>query len=196
MNATDKSNQMEVLKLQPGVELSSVSSSAVSSPQIAAAVIPSIPDHLAIKCNSICFGSNTTFYPQPTCAIKLFDVYWQIHVSEEGTGDNCITFTYSIIDQLSYRLHNEEDGMTVPESEKQVLELRVVVPQYLTRFDETNTPFKFWYSTQFRFGKELLNPEQDQASILFRFGQGVTLHSLKSYFGNGIIDFAPASKTT
>lgn len=95
---------------------------------------------------SIAFGPQNAYFTHPNCGVTLFDDHFQIRLQKEGHERTGIDVWKESVEASDFEILREgADG-------REVLLMRAVVAQYLTRF-----------------GSELLNPERGETVVVFRF---------------------------
>ncbi|KAF9354622.1 hypothetical protein BGX34_010904 [Mortierella sp. NVP85] len=93
---------------------------------------------------SIAFGPNNAYYMYPNCAVVLFENHFQIKLIHSGERTD-IDVRKEGIESTEFQVVDVGDG-------ESMIVMKALLRQHLSRFD-----------------KELLNPDKDEVSIVFRF---------------------------
>ncbi|KAG0056009.1 hypothetical protein BGZ83_006622 [Gryganskiella cystojenkinii] len=95
---------------------------------------------------SIAFGPNNAYYNYPNCAVILFENHFQIKLIQSSNGERAeIDIRKESIEATEFQVIDVGDG------ESMIL-LKATLRQYLSRFE-----------------KDLLNPDRNENSLVFRF---------------------------
>ncbi|KAG0365711.1 hypothetical protein BC939DRAFT_498241 [Gamsiella multidivaricata] len=93
---------------------------------------------------SIAFGPNNAYYMYPNCAVVLFENHFQIKLINAGERTDIDVWKEGIV-STEFQVVDVGDG-------ESMIVMRALLRQHLSRFD-----------------KELLNPDENESAIVFRF---------------------------
>ncbi|KAF9134125.1 hypothetical protein BGW39_008040 [Mortierella sp. 14UC] len=93
---------------------------------------------------SIAFGPNNAYYTYPNCAVVLFENHFQIKLIHSGERAEIDVYKEGI-EGTEFQVIDVGDG-------ESMIVMKAVLRQHLSRFD-----------------KELLNPDKNESSMVFRF---------------------------